>query len=179
MPRHKPFLFASSLWLLVFLAMPQAGFAGRAPDLNLKDLAGQREKLSSLRGQIVVLNFWATWCGPCQEELPRYSQLARDYAGKHLRFVAVSIDDAKDVPRIRPLLDRLHVDLDVWTGSSEYALRSFGLGGVVPGTVILDRSGNIVTRIMGEARDQDVRQTVDWLLGGRKGPAPPDRIRRY
>jgi hypothetical protein len=55
----------------------------------------------------------------------------------------------------------------------------FGLGNIVPGTAILDDQGEVVTRIMGEAREEDVRTAVDWLLGGKSGPATPALIKRY
>src|SRR5215831_3193775 len=89
-------------------------YAKRAPNLDLKDLQGHSQKLTSLRGQIVVLNFWATWCGPCQEELPRLSKLAQSYAGKPVRFVLISIDEAKNRAKIPTVLDRLHVSLESW-----------------------------------------------------------------
>ncbi|MFZ0632403.1 MAG: TlpA disulfide reductase family protein [Acidobacteriaceae bacterium] len=171
------------LLALAVLVCPPQVFAARAPNLALKDLDGSSQKLSALRGHIVVVNFWATWCGPCQEELPRLAHLAQQYAAQDIRFVAVSVDETKDQLKIRPDLDRLHVaptqNFSVWTGASTYALASFGLGGVVPGTVILDRDGNIITRIQGEARDADLHTTVDWLLSNRSGPPPPATIKRY
>jgi thiol-disulfide isomerase/thioredoxin len=180
--RLRNSVLTTALALLVF-AGTQPLLAARAPNLSLKDLSGSSQKLSALRGHVVVVNFWATWCGPCQEELPRLAQLAQQWAGKDVRFVAVNIDDAKDQSKIRPDLDRLHIvpaaNFSVWTGASTYALASFGLGGVVPGTVILDPDGNIVTRIQGEARNADVQATVDWLLSHRSGPAPPATIKRY
>jgi len=177
--RLRPSLLAL---LALTLCLPSA-LAERAPNLALKDLSGSKQKLSDLRGHIVIVNFWATWCGPCQEELPRLDALSRHYAAQNVRFVAVSIDEPKDQAKIRPDLDRLHVaptpNFSVWTGGTSYALASFGLGGVVPGTVILDSDGNIVTRIQGEARDTDVQTTVNWLLSNRSGPPPPATIKRY
>lgn len=90
--------------LLVLSALPVLASGRRAPDLKLENLQGQARKLSALRGHIVVVNFWATWCGPCQEELPRLSKLAQQWAGKDVRFVAVSIDDRKDQAKIDFLL---------------------------------------------------------------------------
>jgi thiol-disulfide isomerase/thioredoxin len=153
--------------------------AESAPKLSLKDLSGRVQKLSSLRGNIVVLNFWATWCEPCQEELPRLSRLSQSYAGKNVQFMAVCIDAAKDREKVEPLLHRLHVDLDVWTGADLDTLEKFGLGNVVPGTMVIDEKGQVVTRVMGEARDEDVRTPLDWLIQGRIGPAPPPIFRRY
>ncbi|HUV97726.1 MAG TPA: TlpA disulfide reductase family protein, partial [Acidobacteriaceae bacterium] len=155
----------------------------RAPNLKLKDLQGQTQQLSSLRGQIVVVNFWATWCAPCRQELPRLSQLAQQWAGKEVWFVAVSIDNRKDQGKIGPIVQRLRVaqttNFSVWVGSSDYTLRAFGLGNMVPGTVVINRQGRIVTRIMGEARDDDIRSAVNWLLNGCMGNPPPTLVKRF
>lgn len=169
--------------VLVCCALPSFASGRRAPGLKLENLHGQVQKLSALRGHVVVVNFWATWCGPCQEELPRLAALAKNWAGKDVRFVAVSIDDRKDRAKIGPMLERLHVapnrDFGIWIGSNPGALADFGLGDIVPGTVVIDADGRIVTRIMGEAKDDDVRSAVDWLLNGRTGTAPPALVKRY
>jgi thiol-disulfide isomerase/thioredoxin len=145
----------------------------------LKSLAGENRKLAELHGQVVVLNFWATWCGPCQEELPRLSKLAAGYAGKPVKFVAVSIDEKKNYEKIPGTLQKAGAQLDVWVGADTDTMDRFGLGDIVPGTVIVDESGEIVTRVMGEAREEDVKTTVDWLLGGKAGAAPAAMIKRY
>jgi thiol-disulfide isomerase/thioredoxin len=151
----------------------------RAPDPVFKSLNGQSQKLSSLRGQVVVVNFWATWCGPCQEELPRLSKLAEAYAGTPVRFVLISIDEPKNRAKIPAVLDRLHVSLETWDEADTDTMDRFGLGNIVPGSAILDDKGEVVARIMGEAREDDVRGAVDWLLAGRSGPAPPALTKRY
>jgi thiol-disulfide isomerase/thioredoxin len=153
--------------------------AKRAPGLDLKDVNGHTQKLANLRGQIVVLNFWATWCAPCREELPRLSQLAQSYVGKNVHFVAVSIDESKDRTKIQPTLQHENVSLETWIGATTDTMSSFGLGDIVPGTVIVDEKGEIIARIMGEARDEDVRGPLDWLLGGRSGTAPAPVTKRY
>ncbi|HTZ90615.1 MAG TPA: TlpA disulfide reductase family protein [Alloacidobacterium sp.] len=168
-----------ALLILCCVFYVENAHAKRAPNLELRDLQGHSQKLASLRGQIVVLNFWATWCGPCREELPRLSKLAQSYNGMNVRFIAVSIDAAKDRAKIQPALDRGHVTLENWVGASTDTLGSFGLGDIVPGTVILDERGEIIARIMGEARDEDVRTAVDWLLSDRSGPPPAAVTKRY
>jgi len=168
------------IFIICALAMFTAiAGAESVPKLSLKDLSGQTQKLSALRGKVVVINFWATWCEPCQEELPRLSKLAQSYAGKNVQFVAVSIDAARDREKIEPLLRRLNVNLDVWTGADLDTLEKFGLGNVVPGTMVIDETGQIVTRVMGEARDGDVRTPLDWVLQGRFGSAPSPIVKRY
>jgi thiol-disulfide isomerase/thioredoxin len=153
--------------------------ASRAPDPAFKALDGHTRRLSVFRGQVVVVNFWATWCGPCQEELPRLSRLAESYSDKPVRFVLVSIDEPKNRAKIPAVLERLHVGLETWDHADTDTMARFGLGDIVPGTAILDDKGQVVTRIMGEAREEDVRRTVDWLLGGRTGPPPPNLLKRY
>lgn len=164
---------------LILNAFPALASTSHAPNLNLKDLAGNHQKLSALRGQIVVVNFWATWCGPCQEELPRLKQIAASYAGKPVSFVYISIDAPKDRSKIPNTLARLHVDFDSWVGADTDTLGRFGLGDIVPGTLVLDENGEPIARIMGEAREDDVRTPVDWLLGGKTGPAPTALTKRY
>jgi thiol-disulfide isomerase/thioredoxin len=164
--------------LLVLLAPASVSVAKRVPNLELKDMSGYTQRVSSLRGSVAVLSFWATWCAPCQEELPRLSNLAQSYAGK-ARFIAISIDSPKDRAKIQPFVSSHNITMDIWVGGDTDMLGRVGLGDIVPGTLILDDQGEIVTRIMGEARDEDVRNTVDWLLNKREGAAPEPLIKRY
>lgn len=163
--------------VLLVAAVPVA--AKRAPDPGFKTLDGQSRKLSALRGQIVVVNFWATWCAPCQEELPRLTQLAAAYAGKPVSFVFISIDEPKNRAKIPATLARLNVAFDSWVNADTDTLDQFGLGNIVPGTMVLDEDGAIVARVMGEAKEDDVHKAVDWLLGGKSGLAPPALTKRY
>lgn len=167
--------------LLAIVLITVPALAKRAPNPTFKTLDGQKEKLSDLRGQVVVVNFWATWCGPCQEELPRLTKMAADYAaqGKKVQFVFISIDEKKNYQKIPAVLNRLHVQFNSWVDADTYTLGDFGLGEIVPGTVVLDAEGDIVARIMGEAHEEDVRTPVDWLLNGKSGPAPKEMTKRY
>lgn len=167
-------------WLL--LACFLSGTVALAkPVLNLKfkDMAGHAVRLDSLHGHIAVLNFWATWCGPCKEELPRLSALQAAYAKQGVEFVAISVDEPKDFGKIAPFFEQQKIALPVWTGADLGTLGRLGFGNVVPATLVLDAQGDVVGRIEGEARDADVRGYVDWLLDGRQGKAPPQRIKRY
>ena len=165
-------------FLLALTVLPAAFGAKRVPDPSFKTLDGKSHKLSTLRGQIVVVNFWATWCGPCQEELPRLSQIATSYAGKPVNFVFISIDDPKDRDKIPSALAKLHVGLDSRVGADTDTLDSFGLGNIVPGTIVVDENGSPVARVMGEAKEDDVRKPVDWLLNGKKGDPPQALTKR-
>ena len=164
---------------LVFALLPLPLVAKHAPDPAFKTLDGQTRKLSSLHGQILVVNFWATWCGPCQEELPRLALIAASYAGKPVSFVFISIDATKDRAKIPGTLARLHVSFDSWVNADTDTLGRFGLGDIVPGTIVLDENLEPIARVMGEAKEDDVRKAVDWLLAGRKGEAPAAISKRY
>ncbi len=168
--RLAPFIFSLSV---VSLAAPRT-----VPDLSLKDLSGQKQKLSSLRGNIVVLSFWATWCGPCQEELPRLSRLNATYVGKPVRFIAVSIDEAKSRNQISSFLEQRDIHLPVWTGATPDTMEQVGLTNIVPSTLILDQDGRPITRITGEAHMSDISSRLDWLLNHRPGPAPEPVLKR-
>jgi thiol-disulfide isomerase/thioredoxin len=172
-------LITTGVVCVVALAATGMGAGKKAPGLSLKTLQGESRKLADLSGQVVVVNFWATWCGPCQEELPRLSKLAAGYAGKPVKFVAVSIDDKKDFSKIPGTMQKAGAQLDVWVGADTDTMARFGLGEIVPGTVIVDESGEIVTRVMGEAREEDVTGAVDWVLGGKVGTVPAAMVKRY
>jgi thiol-disulfide isomerase/thioredoxin len=148
------------------------------PELALKDPSGQKHRLSALKGNIVVLNFWATWCGPCQEELPLLSRLSDDYGGEPVRFVAVSIDEEKSPARIAAFLAQRNIKIETWTGATTGTMAKVGLGDIVPSTLILDQAGEVITRITGEAREEDIRARIDWLLKGRRGQAPETSLDR-
>jgi thiol-disulfide isomerase/thioredoxin len=163
---------------LLLCLTPQAQ-AKRAPNLKLKDLAGNTHKISDLRGSIAVINFWATWCAPCRDELPLVSRLSEEYGGKKVRFIALSADGAKDRAKVDQFLSHNHVALEIWVGADVDMMESAGLGNVFPATLILDEQGEIVTRVMGEAREEDIRKAVDWLLGGKAGAPPTPSIKRY
>ena len=157
-----------------------AAGAKPVPDLKFQDLAGHTQGLARLRGSIAVVSFWATWCAPCRQELPRLSDLSRQYAGQNVRYIAISVDDPKDRARIEPFLREQKIALDVWAGADLDTLDRLKLGSVVPATLILDRDGTVAGRILGEARASDLTGYLDWLLHDRKDiSAPPAVLKRY
>jgi thiol-disulfide isomerase/thioredoxin len=172
----KPCRVAGVLFACLLGGVAQAR---RVPNLELKDLAGHSQKTASLRGSIVVISFWATWCTPCREELPRLSKLAQDYSANSVRFVAISIDEPKDRVKVAPYVAEQKLAMEIWVGGDTDMLAQVGLGDIVPGTIILDQQGEIIGRITGEAREEDIRSRVDWLLHGREGTPPEPLTKRY
>ncbi len=158
--------------LLVSCLMPLAQ-AKRAPNLEFKDQAGHTHKVAELRGSIVVLNFWATWCGPCREELPMLSKLTQEYAPKKVRFIAASANEPKDRAKVDEFVSSHKLPMEIWLGADLNMLDRANLGNELPATMILDDQGEVITRILGEAREEEVRAALDWALAGKTGPPPP------
>ena len=141
-------------------------------DLTLKDAAGQKVRLRDLRGKVVVLNFWATWCGPCNAEMPMLVDMEKQYAGRGVAFIGASLDDAKSKGKIPAFLTEHKIGFPVWYGATADDMDQLKMGEVVPATAFLDAEGHIVARIMGQARPEEVTERLDWLTGGKSGPAP-------
>jgi thiol-disulfide isomerase/thioredoxin len=165
----------SLVLVLVFPALALCADAARA-DLTLKDAAGQKVRLRDLRGKPVVLNFWATWCGPCNAEMPMLVDMEQQYAGRVV-FIAASLDDAKTNGKIPAFLESYKVRFPVWYGATADDLDQLKLGGAVPATVFLDAEGRIVSRILGQARPEEVKERLDWLTGDKSVPAPPPLVK--
>lgn len=143
-----------------------------APDFALQDLNGETIKLSDYHGQVVFLNFWATWCKPCQEEMPSMERLHQDLEAEFSdRFVmlAVSIDkSADDIPAFmakhKLTFPVLH---DRW-GKVDRIYKIMG----VPETYIIDQTGVLVEKVIGP-RDWNVAQNIQGMLDLlRNGPKP-------
>ncbi|HEX4321785.1 MAG TPA: TlpA disulfide reductase family protein [Acidobacteriaceae bacterium] len=171
---------------LMACVVPMAD-AKRAPNLEFRNLSGATEKFADLRGSITVVNFWATWCGPCREELPLLSKLSEEYGVKYaqgkVRFVAISADEdpgnAKNRARIEQFLNAQKPAMEVWVGADLDMLGRLGLGNVLPATVVLDEQGEVIAKVLGQAHEEDVRRPLDWLLHGRGGDAPAAVTKRY
>lgn len=167
--------------LLIFIAPAlinarganQSAASSDEASLTLNELDGSPRSLSDYRGKIVVLNFWATWCVPCREEMPVLVALKNRYAERGIQFIAASADDEstrKEVPRSAA---RLKINFPVWVGATTTDMRRLGLGDGLPATAIIDRDGRITARILGIVDKDDLVNRLEWLLGDRARPAPP------
>ncbi len=159
---------------LACLALCAAASAAGPPEpaSHWQGRDGAPHALAELRGHPAVINFWATWCGPCREEMPRLQKLSEAYAGQGVRFIAISLDDPQTQSKIDKLVQSRNFTIPVWTGADVQTLADLKLGQLVPATLILDEAGEPIGKIEGEAREKDVRSRLDWLLGGKQGRAP-------
>ena len=165
--------------LLALCCFSSMAAARNVRKLALHNLDGNKTRLSDYQGRIVVVNFWATWCGPCKEELPRLGEIAQQYAAQNVAFILISIDEQKKLASVRDYIAQQKVTLPVWIGASTDMLEQFSGTNIVPATLIVDEKGEIVRSINGEAQEEDVKQALDWLLGGRKDAPLADRVKRY
>lgn len=168
MPRPRTHLAI----LAVFICAISAGAGDAAPSLALQDLKGAPHKLEEFRGKPVVLNFWATWCVPCAAEMPLLSEMQTQYKDRIL-FIAASIDDDDVKPEIPAFIKKHKGDaLTVMTGATFDNLTDFGVGQVMPGTIFIDAEGNIVDRISGSLKREDLESRLPKLVAGTLVPTP-------
>lgn len=132
-----------------------------APAFIRVDLAGQEVRLKDYRGKVVLLNFWATWCAPCQVELPRFEQWQKKYGARGLQVLAISMDD--NAAPVRRTARRLHLDFPVVMGDAKLGEEYGGVLGL-PITFLIDRDGRVVGRIKGETDLHSLEIAVRRLL---------------
>lgn len=118
-----------------------------APDFDLTSLDGSSVKLSSLRGKAVLLNFWATYCGPCKVEMPWFVELQKEYGPQGFQIVGVAMDDAS-TDDIAKFTKEMGVNYPILLGKEAVGL-SYGGVNVLPTTFFLDRSGKVIAREFG------------------------------
>lgn len=134
-----------------------------APDVSVVSLAnGSTLKLSDLKGKVVLLNFWATWCPPCREEVPSMMKLNSFMSGKTFQMVAVSIDEGGR-PAIESFFKQTGFSLPTYLDESGAAAKSYGITGV-PESFIIDKQGIVVKKVIGTLA-WDSPEVVSFLEG--------------
>ena len=132
-----------------------------APALVRDDLNKQRVDLAAYRGKVVLLNFWATWCAPCQIEMPRFIDWQTRYGSEGLQIVGVSMDD--EPAPVTALLRKRPVNYPIVMGDEQIGTAYGGILGL-PVTFLIDRQGNIAARYKGETNLDDLERDLQHLL---------------
>jgi len=144
----------------------QAGSAPQlAPDFSLTDLAGKKLALSAYRGTVVLLNFWATWCGPCREEIPSLVSLQEKYRNKGLQIIGISLDD--DAAPIPAFYRQYKMNYPVAIGDAALAERYGGILGL-PVSLLVGCDGRIYSRHDGIGDISLIEQEVTLRLQGKE-----------
>jgi peroxiredoxin len=132
-----------------------------APDFTLPLLDGGQLRLSSYRGKVVLLDFWATWCVPCREETPHFVELQRKYGDGGLQIIGVSMDDSSEP--VRTFVQQFRVNYPVVTGTADVGSAYGGVLGL-PIAFLIDREGRIQAKHMGATDASVFENEVASLL---------------
>lgn len=162
--RHTATMIAALLLCLSVAAPDGACAQDSAPELRLRDVTGEERRLDEYRGRVVVLNFWATWCVPCREEMPMLERVAQRYAARGVVVIGASADGPETEDKIAPFVAELVLTFPIWTGATTEHMQAFGLGTALPATALLDADGRIAFRILGPLDEHELTARVEWLL---------------
>jgi peroxiredoxin len=134
-----------------------------APDFTLRTLAGPNLRLAEQRGQVVMVNFWATWCGPCRQEMPHLNRLYEKYHAAGFQLLGVNVDD--DAAKAADLAGKLGVKFPVLFDTDKRVTRTYDMS-AMPATVLIDRDGRVrhLHRGWREGVEQTYEQQVRALL---------------
>ncbi len=143
--------FGAARWLGVGVTPPDASLiGGLRPDFGFQDLDGRMHHAAEWDGKVVVLNFWASWCPPCRNEMPAFVELQGDLGARGLQFVGIAIDRADAA---RDFADEIGVNYPILLGEAAALPLMTALGnrlGALPYTVVIDRSGRIAHLVLRE-----------------------------
>jgi len=133
----------------------------QAPQLELETVDGKTLNLESLHGHVVLLNFWATWCGPCRDEIPELNSLQHDFSDSGLKVIGVSWDDSGE--GIRQFQTEIPQDYTVALGGENFQEQFAGIRSL-PATIVIDREGRIRQKIIGARDKKGFASVVEPLL---------------
>ncbi|HLO24949.1 MAG TPA: TlpA disulfide reductase family protein, partial [Geobacteraceae bacterium] len=136
-----------------------------APDFQLETLDGHKVQLSDYKGKVVLLNFWATWCPPCRQEIPSMMRLNQAMAGKPFQMVAVS-EDAGGKEAVEGYFKESGTALPALLDTDQAVAQRYGLTGV-PETFVIDAKGVILKKVVG-AMDWSDPNVIGFLNGAMK-----------
>jgi thiol-disulfide isomerase/thioredoxin len=147
----------------------KAWSGGPAPALDLSGLDGRRYRLADLRGNVVLINFWATWCAPCRDEMPSIQRLKDRLAGRPFVALAVNLDEPE--ARVRKFLLQGSLDLTVLLDPGRQAARAWNAR-ILPASFLIGPEGAIRYTVIGEINwdDSRVASLVTDLLSSDRGP---------
>jgi len=152
--------------VLSIMLLAGAGWAraGKAPDFSLQDLKGKTLSLADLKGKAVILDFWATWCGPCRRGIPDLNAIYKKYKAKGATVVGIALDEGgKDEILKGMKKHKLAIAYPVLIGNKEVTVKYGGIN-AIPATFILDKEGNIAVSYVGLQEKKTFTDELDKLL---------------
>jgi peroxiredoxin len=143
----------------------------QAPDFALKDANGKVVRLADYQGKVVLLDFWATWCGPCVIEIPWFQEFQRKYKDRGFEVLGVSMDD-DGWKAINPFVEKRKINYRIVLGDDKTGDQYGGLE-ALPTTFVIDRGGRIASVHVGLANKKDFEDAIKELLEAPAGVHPP------
>jgi peroxiredoxin len=144
---------------------PRIALRTVAPDFSLESLEGKTMRLSDLRGKAVLLNFWATWCGPCKIEMPWFVDLQKQYGSQGLQIVGVAMDDGSKED-IAKFAKDMGVNYPIVIGKESVADQYGGVD-ALPQTFLIARDGKIADKIVGLRGKSEIEDAIKKALSTR------------
>lgn len=166
----------SKLALVGSLLLGPTAFAGpQASDFSLRDLAGETVSLSGLQGKVVYVDFWATWCGPCKDQMPHLQKMRADLNEQGFEVIAISTDDARTQAQVKPFIRRMGYDFTVVKDPNSEVLVAYNPAKTLPFGVLVSRTGEIIATHQGynEGDEKKLRAEVEAALGAGGAPEAP------
>ncbi len=138
--------FSIVLFALLFSLLNQssATAGAAAPDFTLRNISGKQVSLSDYKGKVVLINFWATWCAPCLTEMPHIQKLYVENKDKGFEVLAISVDEARDASKVKPLIKRNGFTFEVLLDKQTKVVKVYNPDQTFPLNVLVDRKGEIV-----------------------------------
>ena len=163
MIKHYGRTLFTVLLLLISVSASAAKIEGKAPDFTLKSLHGDNVKLSEQRGNVVMINFWASWCGPCRQEMPLLNDLYLRY--RDMGFTLLGVNVEEDSTKAKKMVSELKVAFPVLFDTSNSVSKLYKVE-AMPSTVIVDRNGNMRYRHRGykPGDEKEYRNLIKELI---------------
>lgn len=136
-------LFHTATALFFMLWCSVANAQATAADFTLRSIEGESVSLSDHVGKVVIVSFWATWCGPCKEEMPHLQRLYTTYQGQGLEVISISTDDARMAAQVKPYIKKNGYSFTVLLDKDASVISSYNPSKTLPFTVVVDRDGKV------------------------------------